>query len=80
MAQFSATFQTPTLPSFYRTIEVADDVWADVLAAVRAGVVNGEALSDEDCANLMLREFVQAHLARAAEIRAKRTADFTVIA
>lgn len=80
MAKFSAIFETPGLPKFTRTIEVADDVWADVMEAIRASVVDGEAYTDENCANVMLREFVDGHLARAAAIRAKRAFDFKVIA
>lgn len=80
MAKFTASFETPGLPKFSRTIEVADDVWADVIAAIRASVVDGEAYTEENCANVMLRNFVEANLAAASAIRAKRALDFTVVA
>lgn len=82
MATFSATYITPgqPAPGFSRTISVDDAVWADAVQAVKDGQTNGDALTEGDCINLMLREFVEAHLARAAAVAAKRAPTFQIIA
>lgn len=84
MATLSATFTTPDQPEpgFTRAISVDDAVWSDVVSAMRESQMDGEKLSESDCINLMLREFVELHLGRATRWAAakKPAPSFQIIA